>query len=50
MSKDTGLQVNTDKIKYMFMFWDQNAEQNHNSKADNRSSEGWNISNIWEQP
>jgi len=30
------LDVNTEKTKYMFMFWHQNAGQNHNIKVDNK--------------
>jgi len=49
-SKDIGLEVNAEKTKYMVMFRDQNAEQNHNIKTDNNALKGWNSSNIWEQP
>jgi hypothetical protein len=38
-SKEIGLEVNADKIKYMVMSRDQNAERSHNIKTDNRSSE-----------
>ena len=41
-SKQTGLEVNADKTKYMVMSWDQNAGQSHSMKIDNSS-------NIWEQ-
>jgi len=37
-SKETGLEVNADKTKYMFMSRDQNAERSHNIKNDNGSS------------
>jgi len=48
-SKETGLEVNADKTKYMVMSRDQNAGLSHYIKTDN-SSKGWKISNIWEQP
>ena len=38
-SKETGLQLNADKTKYMVMSQDQNAGQSHNMKIDNRSFE-----------
>ena len=38
-SKETGLEVNADKTKYMAMSRDQNAGQSHNMKTDNRSFE-----------
>jgi len=38
-SKETGLEVNADKTKYMVMSRDQNAGQSHNMKTDNRSLE-----------
>ena len=38
-SKETGLEVNADKTKYMIMSRDQNAGQSHNMKIDNRSFE-----------
>jgi hypothetical protein len=34
--KETGLEVNADKTKYMVMSRDQNAGRNHNMKVDNR--------------
>ena len=34
-SKETGLEVNADKTKYMVKSQDQNAEQSHNIKIDN---------------
>jgi hypothetical protein len=40
-SKEIGLEVNSEKTKYMVMSRDQNAGKNHNIKIDN--------SNIWEQ-
>ena len=36
-SKDTGLEENVDKIKYMVMSRDQNTGRSHNIKNDNRS-------------
>jgi len=38
-SKETGLEVNSDKTKYMVMSQDQNAGQSQNTKADNSSFE-----------
>jgi hypothetical protein len=38
-SKETGLEVNAEKTKYMVMSRDQNAGQNHNIKLDNKSFE-----------
>jgi hypothetical protein len=38
-SKDTGLEVNAEKTKYMVMSQDQNAGKNHNIKIDNKSFE-----------
>jgi hypothetical protein len=49
-SKETGLEVNAEKTKYMVMYGDQNAGQNDNIKLDNESLKGWNSSNIREQP
>ena len=37
-SKETGLEVNADKTKYMVMVQDQNAGRSHNIKTDNSSS------------
>ena len=34
--KGTGLQINADKTQYMFMSRDQIADQNHNTKTDNK--------------
>jgi len=42
-SKEIGLEVNTDKTKYMVMSRDQNAGRIHNIKFDNRSLEFQNI-------
>ena len=38
-SKEIGLEVNTDKTKYMVMSQDQIAEQSHSVKTDNSSFE-----------
>ena len=38
-SKETGLEVNADKTKYMVMSRDQNAGRSHSMKIDNRSFE-----------
>jgi hypothetical protein len=38
-TKETGLEVNADKIKYRIMFRDQNAGLSHNITFDNSSSE-----------
>ena len=38
-SKETGLEVNADKTKYMVMSRDQNAGQSHSMKTDNSSFE-----------
>ena len=35
-SKETGLEVNANKTKYMFMSRDQNAGRGHSMKTDNR--------------
>ena len=38
-TKETGLDVNADKTKYMVMARDQNAGRSHSMKIDNRSFE-----------
>jgi sorting nexin-29 len=38
-TKETGLEVNTDKTKYMVMYRDRNAERGHGVKIDNSSTE-----------
>ena len=49
-SKKTGLEVNTDKSKYMFMSREQNGGRSQSMKTDNRLPlKGWRNSNIWEQ-
>ena len=35
-NKETGLEVNAEKTKYLVMFWDQNAGKNHNIKTGNK--------------
>jgi hypothetical protein len=37
-SKETGLEVNAEKTKYMIMSRNQNAGQNYNIKIDNKST------------
>ena len=50
-TKETGLEVNADKTKYMIMSRDQNAGRSHSMKIDNSSIERVEkSSNIWEQP
>ena len=50
-SKEVGLEVNADKIKYMVMSQDQNAGWSHSIKIDNSSFERLKkSSDIWEQP
>ena len=39
VSKESGLEVNADKTKYMVISRDQNAEQSHSMKMDNSSFE-----------
>jgi hypothetical protein len=48
--KETGLEINADKTKYMVISRDQNAGQSHNVKMIIVSLKGRNNSNIWEQP
>jgi hypothetical protein len=38
-SKEAGLEINVEKTKYMLLACRQNAEQNHNTKIENRSFE-----------
>ena len=49
-SKEDGLDVNADKIKYMVMSQDQNAGRSHNIKIDSSSFERINSSIIWIHP
>jgi len=46
--KETGLEVNSEKTKYMIIPRYQNAGRSHNIKIHNISFEKWNNSNIWE--
>jgi hypothetical protein len=46
--KETGIEVNADKTKYMVMSRDLNAGRGHSVKIDNSSIKGWKSSNIWE--
>src|SRR5215471_8722416 len=38
-TKETGLEVNADKTKYMVMSWDRNAGRGHSVKIDNSAIE-----------
>ena len=49
-SKETDLEVNADKTKYMVMSRDQNAGQNHNITTHNKISERMEHFKFWEQP
>ena len=59
-SKETGIEVNADKSKYMVMSRDQNTGRSHNIKIELlelfeifelfHPLKGWNNSNVWEQP
>jgi hypothetical protein len=48
-SKETGLEVNAVKPRYIVMSRDQDAKRSQNIKIDNISSEGCNSSTICEQ-
>ena len=48
-TKETGLEVNADKTKYMVMSREQTAALSHNMKGDNSSIERVESSNIWER-
>ena len=52
VSKETGLEVNDDKTKYMVLSQNQNAGRSHILKIyiNIFPSKWWKISNIWEQP
>ena len=50
VSKETGLDVNADKTKYMVMSREQNAGRSYNKRLIIVSLKGWKSSNIWEQP
>jgi hypothetical protein len=45
-SREFGLDVNTEKTKYMIVFRHQNAEQNYNLLTDNKSFQMWQSSSI----
>ena len=45
-TKETGLEVNADKTKYMVMSREQTAGLSHTMKVDNNSMNGWKSSNI----
>jgi hypothetical protein len=47
-SKEIGLEVDTEKCKYVVIFWEQHAVQNHKIKIGNKCIELWNSSHIWE--
>jgi len=47
--KETGPEVNADKIKYMVKSRDQNAGRNHNTRSITVPLKGWKSSYIWEQ-
>jgi hypothetical protein len=48
-SKEDGLEANTEKTKYMLVSRCQKAGQRQSIKIGNRSFEGWQSSNTWEQ-
>ena len=48
-TKEIGLEVNADKIKYMVMSRDQNAGRSHSTKLIIVHWKEWKISNIWQQ-
>ena len=48
-TKETGLEVNADKTKYMVMSRDRNTELGHSVKIDNSSIDRGKSSNIWER-
>jgi len=45
-SKKSGLEINAEKMKCMFVSLEQNAGQNYNLQIDN-PLKGWNNSSIW---
>jgi hypothetical protein len=48
-SKEIGLEVNSEKTKYMFMSYHQTAGQSNYIRVANKSFEKWQVSSIWEQ-
>jgi len=48
-TKETRLEVNADKTKYMVMSWDQKAGWIHSVRMDKILSRVWKSLNIWEQ-
>jgi hypothetical protein len=48
-SKEVGLEVNTEKTKYMLLSRHQNAGQTYDTKTANRSCENVHSSNVWER-
>jgi hypothetical protein len=48
-SKEVGLEVNTEKTKYILLSCHQSAGQNHDLKIANGSFENVHSSNIWER-
>jgi hypothetical protein len=49
VSKEIGLQVNTEKTKYMSLSRHHNAGQNHDIEIGNRWFEMWHSLYIWER-
>ena len=49
-SKEVDLKVNAEITKYMVMSRDQDTGRTHGMKIENSSLNGWNSSNILEQP
>jgi hypothetical protein len=48
-SKEIGLEVNSERTKYMFMSRHQTAGQSNYIRVANKSFEKWQSSSIWEQ-
>jgi len=48
VGREIGLEVNTNKTKYIFMSRHQNAGENHNLLIDGKSFKAWKSLNIWE--